>query len=353
MKKEASLTLDSYRGCAALVVALCHAFQIFITPFAGGATKYIGLFSQASVMIFFVLSGFLIGNSALYNIKRNGNFDVSSYAKNRAMRIYPPLILAVMIMFALSFISPFIFQSGTVQLTHHHAGIPAYYSLLMDSRIAVSLLTFLNGFTSVASPSNAALWSLPLEVWYYVIVGFALCRSRILNAFSVFILIFGASINKIFILYGIVWFSGYMLSALYVFERIKHLRYISPALIVLTLSFLLYSARNYTSNASVDNLIQYNISAGFLFFSILYFMFQWNKLNFVKLHSTAKYSYTLYIIHFPIYLFIYGCFEKINQSVLLTSLLVAVISFAFVVFISSYLSKYVEQKSSINKILSL
>lgn len=353
MKKENSLTLDSYRGCAALVVAACHAFQIFLTPFAPDATKFIGLFSQASVMVFFILSGFLIGNSALFNLKKNGTFDVSSYAKSRALRIYPPLILSIFIMFILAYLSPFVFASGSIQLTKHHTGIPAYYSLLMDSRIAVSLLTFMNGFTSVASPSNAALWSLPLEIWYYAIVGLSLCRSKALNVAAIFILIFGSSINKIFILYGIVWFSGYMLSALYVFERIRYLRFNSPVLIFLTLSFMLYSAHNYISNTSVDNLIQYNISAGLLFFSIIYFMLQWNKLNFVKFHFTAKYSYTLYIIHFPIYLFIYGCFERINQNDILTSLLVAIISFAFVVFTSSHLSKFIENKTNINKILSL
>jgi peptidoglycan/LPS O-acetylase OafA/YrhL len=60
---ENSGFIGAWRGVAALVVLLAHMEQVYLAPTWTKAYPYCILVSQLSVMVFFVLSGFLIGKS--------------------------------------------------------------------------------------------------------------------------------------------------------------------------------------------------------------------------------------------------------------------------------------------------
>src|ERR1039458_777539 len=91
-----SLHLDLIRGLAALVVFVGHVHMICSghneTASSGKASDFIvhpanatGL-AHAAVVVFFVLSGFLVGGSVLRDLQRN-SFSWSKYAFNRVDRL--------------------------------------------------------------------------------------------------------------------------------------------------------------------------------------------------------------------------------------------------------------------------
>lgn len=79
------LSLDGLRAVAAIVVLAFHA-QLPLTP--------AGFFG---VDIFFVLSGFVITTVLLHNQNQDKQFNVLSFYSNRLVRLYPTLILMLLI----------------------------------------------------------------------------------------------------------------------------------------------------------------------------------------------------------------------------------------------------------------
>jgi peptidoglycan/LPS O-acetylase OafA/YrhL len=129
--------LTGLRGMAALIVFISHAANKGYLP------GYLGNgFGQIGLMIFFVLSGFLMAH--LY-LERTCNFQkVSHYALARIGRIFPLYFAVVIISFV---ISNYLFTE-----------------FLFDFR---EIDTFLLAIFFVTSPYT--LWTIPVEVQFYVI----------------------------------------------------------------------------------------------------------------------------------------------------------------------------------------
>ncbi|MCK1407663.1 acyltransferase [Bradyrhizobium sp. 76] len=150
--------LDGLRGLAALIVVLGHApmlqYPAIIQPFA----------RDYGVLIFFVLSGFLMGS--LYLPRQPTNRAVIEYATSRVARILPLYFAVVLISYAIGKWDPdFVYQISAVQLAR--------------------LLTF-NGSVSV-------FWSIGPEVQFYglfILLWWIAYRSRAL--FFAFTIALGA-----------------------------------------------------------------------------------------------------------------------------------------------------------------
>ena len=61
--QQFSQQLESLRGMSAIVVLFSHCFQAFVAPFDASIYSFVRLLGQAGVMMFFALSGYLIGHS--------------------------------------------------------------------------------------------------------------------------------------------------------------------------------------------------------------------------------------------------------------------------------------------------
>ena len=91
--------LDSLRFIAAFMVLLSHARNTFFPPFGELPVDQQNIFSMVftmfcrmgheAVIVFFVLSGFLVGGRGFERMK-NGSMNVGSYAIDRFARICPP-----------------------------------------------------------------------------------------------------------------------------------------------------------------------------------------------------------------------------------------------------------------------
>lgn len=150
--------LDWIRFLAALVVVLGHARNDHWVAWneieaSSRNVAALGFFAltrlgEEAVLVFFVLSGYLVGGKLIERTQR-GTFDTKSYAIDRFSRIYVPLVPAILLTVAAGW------------LLH----TPPNWSqvignLLSVQRIACEPLTV-----------NAPLWSLSYEVWFYVLGG--------------------------------------------------------------------------------------------------------------------------------------------------------------------------------------
>ncbi|MFC9584621.1 acyltransferase family protein [Streptomyces yangpuensis] len=138
--------LDALRGVAALVVALHHFDVLRMLPF-GGAVWWnfdMGLFG---VMLFFIVSGYIIPAS----LERRG--DVRAFWIGRIFRIYPALIAA----FVLSMILPA--GDGSVALLRTGDNLAA---LVANGLMLQDLLGVTNGMN--------VTWTLCYEMVFYFLV---------------------------------------------------------------------------------------------------------------------------------------------------------------------------------------
>ena len=145
-----SAYLNIVRFFAAVIVVFYHTWSIvfpkFPLPWPG----------HAAVVVFFVLSGYVISYAA-----SRPNLTGKIYIAHRAARILPVAIAALLLCIA---IEPLVSSSN-----FHYSGVLHPVHFWRDTLINGFFLG--QGWVDIAAPLNAPFWSLNFEVWYYVIFG--------------------------------------------------------------------------------------------------------------------------------------------------------------------------------------
>jgi peptidoglycan/LPS O-acetylase OafA/YrhL len=151
MTRQFSIYLDGIRFCAAMAVFLTHLS--LNTNFSVGIA---GRFGHDAVVLFFVLSGYVIAHT----VDRRDH-DIGSYAINRLARLWSVVLPALLLTVCLDSI-----RTRIAPAHYHTLGIPADYSVLpvLANALFVNQLWFLN----ISPWSNTPFWSLGFEFWYYV-----------------------------------------------------------------------------------------------------------------------------------------------------------------------------------------
>ncbi|EOG8081203.1 acyltransferase family protein [Citrobacter koseri] len=341
------VTLESLRGLSAIAVLLAHTFQFFLARYHPEYYRAVGLVAQSSVMIFFVMSGYLIGVSIQNNIAKNGGFSIQQYARSRFHRIYPPLILSLVIVLIMAFIAPYVFESGTQKMMSttdefiKGRGIFYWHSQLF------SVLTFTNGILPQGTPFNTPLWSLPFEIWYYALAALLFTRKPFYILIAFILLYSISNANPKFIIFGSVWFSGLLLSLIN--ARGKFHLVASVILTVIASYFTFYYGRIFIKNGGDYTL--YNMWFGLAFAAATYLFILTLDVKIKIIPSSSKFSYTLYIIHYPIVIFIIGIFESMVVSGFYNALPFAIMAVVISISFAYKAAQYVENPKFINKIM--
>jgi peptidoglycan/LPS O-acetylase OafA/YrhL len=151
MTRQFSIYLDAIRFCAAMAVFLTHLSLSTTLP-----VGIAGRFGHDAVVLFFVLSGYVIAHT----VDRRDH-DPKSYAINRLARLWSVVLPALLLTVCLDSI-------GTrIAPDHYHAlGTPADFAILpvVMNALFLNQLWFLN----ISPWSNTPFWSLGFEFWYYV-----------------------------------------------------------------------------------------------------------------------------------------------------------------------------------------
>lgn len=151
------LTLDGYRGIAALAVALRHASDLW----PGGTPRGLLFESYLAVDLFFILSGFVLAHA--YADALRHRMTAGRFALLRLIRIYPLYLLSIAISVAFD-VSQRAYHGETSLVTWD----------LLRALLMVPNTTVPNGYVF---PLNPPAWTLLLEV----VVSLCFGASRILR----------------------------------------------------------------------------------------------------------------------------------------------------------------------------
>jgi peptidoglycan/LPS O-acetylase OafA/YrhL len=155
MNRHFSLYLDLTRFLAAVLVVLTHYAQNGLLGAGASALPHVG---REAVMVFFVLSGFVIA----YTSAEKG-LTLRQYALARSARIYSLAIPVVLLCFGLVYLTAD--AAGLAPQLTYQAHKPWLYLPLH--------LLFMGELWNLSEspPWLIQYWSLNYEVWYYVLFG--------------------------------------------------------------------------------------------------------------------------------------------------------------------------------------
>jgi peptidoglycan/LPS O-acetylase OafA/YrhL len=148
--------LDAVRFVAAVLVVLAHFLQYGVVQ--GTAAGFIPDMGREAVVIFFVLSGFVIADST-----ERKQMSARAYIVARCARIYSVVLPVLLLAFACAAVGAWVF----------HVQVPNLYQVARACVYLPFHLLFLGELwtLSIEPPWLAPYWSLGYEVWYYALFG--------------------------------------------------------------------------------------------------------------------------------------------------------------------------------------
>src|SRR6266446_6429808 len=202
--------LEMLRGFAAIYVFVVHVMLERVLPKQSGL-RFFFRFGQEAVMLFFLLSGFVV----YYSTAKHGDTSFSTYFARRARRIYPIFLLALI----LSCIS-----AGLTLGRFPDFSITQWLGNICMLQELPDLKGGKGGAWIAPLYGNFPLWSLSYEWWFYVLF-FPIYRfvppARQLHVVALWSVIgfvtFSLHPNQIslFLFYFILWWTGAELARSY------------------------------------------------------------------------------------------------------------------------------------------
>jgi peptidoglycan/LPS O-acetylase OafA/YrhL len=303
MKQNRLERLESLRGFAALYVVFFHVLpqKIYLLGINVGT---LFRFGPEAVIVFFVLSGFVIR----FTYEKSKDKSFRYYFIRRFIRLYIPLL--------------FIFLLGYLLKCWHEGTLssPEWPSLFGNLFMLQDVISQKPNVISPAYLGNGVLWSLSYEWWFYML--FFLLASKIksdqLNKW-VSILTIAAAVSYLFypfivnrlLMYFAIWWIGVRFADTYLKNGEYTIRSILPySYVLLTITAIL--ALNLYIHFSFTKIYTYPLVA-YPFIELRHFVFAgmvmvgsvlWKKLNWYGFNFFFGYfkylapcSYVIYIAH--------------------------------------------------------
>jgi peptidoglycan/LPS O-acetylase OafA/YrhL len=321
----ASVHLDALRGFAAFSVLLNHwRDALFVdysqlshpNPLVAGAYLLARLGHQW-VIVFFVLSGYLVGGGVLRSV-REGHWSWRGYLFKRLTRLYIVLVPALILGGAVDWAGMHLPGTDAV-----YAGKAGMHDLMTDVHSTLNLPTLAANFVflqTITPPgmggheiptlgSNRPLWSLSNEFWYYLAFPMAFLALLGVRSWPARVglglgaLALGWFVGLPIVLLGIPWLLGALI--LYLPTLPVHNPWMRAAAIAQAMALV--------GVGLVIGKFHYSLAADVLI-GVLVTLLIWVTLDcapaslpswYVWLSQrAARSSYTLYLIHVPALIFL-------------------------------------------------
>ncbi len=306
----ASALLDLVRAAAALLVCLSHWRSLLFVDYARVASHR-GLLApfyvftgagHQSVVIFFVLSGYLVGGSVL-RLYQQQRWSWKLYFTHRLVRLWivlAPALLAGLVLDRIGIAThaaPLLYtgQAGNSVLSFDVA------SSLTPAAFAGNLV-FLQTIVVHTFGSNGPLWSLANEFWYYMLFPLALLSIRAKGwphrtTYAVIFLLCALLVGRSILLLFPVWLMGVMLARLPRLQLSRPVLTIGVALYAATFFFL--AKTHLVTGVASDTLL--GGATFLLLWALLGVQSAAGSPAWVRASRfTAGFSYSLYLVHLPL-----------------------------------------------------
>lgn len=322
MSESLSSFLNFSRWSAALLVLVNHARHLILvdledvkqqTLFVKALYFVTGL-GHESVVIFFVISGFLVGGVSLDQWLKDGP-ALRSYAAARFSRIYTTLIPVLIGGFLLD-------QIGMhwVNASELYTDPAKYHTISLDNTLSGTInlptlignLFMLQGILVNNLGTNSPLWSLSYEWWYYCLFAFGaaalIIKTGIRFALGAAAIVLSALLPAKILLWGVIWLLGI---AGYAWIKQGKWR-LHPVLGLFILAIAMVISRLSHNAHNVDHpepmLIEFarDLGLGVAFILALAGVSRLkSEIPLARMHRRlADFSYTTYLVHFPILMFL-------------------------------------------------
>lgn len=249
-------------------------------------------FPAEAVLLFFVLSGFLVGGKVIERCGR-GTFDTTSYAIDRSVRILLPLISALLLSVVIDAIR----------------GVE-----VVPGRVIGNLFS-LQGIWCASQVE--VLWSLSYEVWFYIVagcIGFLVMQRRTGKTATLGYVAMGIALlvfTKLDTHYLFIWILGALAYTTMPKSSSRGRLWLFGVLSLIALFMLQLNFQGNYSLSIVRFLPTDNRAALSVIFAIAACLFVQNVILFrpksfaaVRIDRAgtwlAAFSYTLYLVHVPI-----------------------------------------------------
>lgn len=308
--------IDALRGYAALAVTLYHAMSVIWVGYASVHTHrsaYSALdqiaasasvplqYGYSGLILFFIISGFCIH----WPYAGGKAFQAGEYGLRRFWRIVPPYLVAVLL--------------ATTMLWLVHPRLSASPHTILLSFLMLQNYDVTNPhfpkFWDMQIPTDFALWSLPIEVEFYLCYPIIIALSRRFSFASVYVVVAAISlITSIgsllyphallfpdFLPFWAVWLSGAALAEFVATETLPAWNWMMSLTALLSLSIVLVARR---ASVHLDEIVEdYAWTALFALMMIHILSFKaWrphpSSLFFRASTFLGKISYSLYLSHF-------------------------------------------------------
>ncbi|MDB5137162.1 MAG: acyltransferase [Mucilaginibacter sp.] len=305
--------LEAIRGFVAIYIVFHHIVSFYGLYNQNKALKLIFMHPQEAVMIFFLLSGFVIYVSTV----NNKEITFYKYIKKRFVRIYPITVAAFLISTLIFFINGYDFTTVDAK------NLIGNFLMMQDDKAQPGLIvpTYLDNFP---------LWSLSYEWWFYVMFFplFVYFHKRIpANNIPHIYPILGISLigwllfliwpNHAFLVitYFLLWWTGVACAEIYLKHQSFQLKTLMPVLLsISTMSLAIaipvlkgYFVKHETLaqiNAAypISTYLHYYLDTlMFIIIGLIWWRFKLVGFNlFLRgFKVLAPISFAIYIIHFP------------------------------------------------------
>jgi len=294
--------LEAIRGIAALYVVFHHSFFSEDFKILGHNLSFLFKFGQEAVILFFLMSGFVIG----YSFDRSKDKSFESYFQKRFYRIFIPLIFVIVTHYLiLSYQKGFFINPQWVQL---------FGNLLMLQDISALKPNV------ICDPylGNSPLWSLSYEWWFYMSFYFIYAifkkTPEKIEAFVAVVVIVSAVsyifypnfLNRLLMYYGI-WWIGVMMAKSFLTNGRVRIKDISIPFISLLLATVILAINCYVQKDKISTIgVSPHLEFRHFSFTIiaLAIAITWQRCKwlyfdkiFERFSFFAPFSYVLYISH--------------------------------------------------------
>ena len=334
-----SIILNLIRFICSQGVVLGH-----LKHFYNFENQFLNEIASYCVLIFFILSGFLISYSLQNNVLKKQDYHFKSFLADRFFRIFPPFLGSLFLVFVLDFFGCF-FSNEKFFFILYCKNLIINAFQLQEYPLAIILYKNfnINFFHFPFLGSNLPLWTIAIEWWLYLFYGylfFYIIKSNNIKGLNFIVLIF-LSITPIYYLLfkkymdnglTLFWFLGTLITPLLINNKLHNKLNTTSFSLVLMLLFI--GLFGFT-------IFGYNVSA-LLFLIALFILIAFNdqENKFINMYLSviaiffASFSYSLYLIHYSILFFIFKIFKPEFSIVTFLSLLfvVNILSFLFAQF---------------------